>query len=78
MNGRAYSSKSTVDIHKSKVYSLYLSRLLVSKTKDWTLAVQTLGVQQGSFSRLLLRESLSHQNSDCPWGKSEASPVFET
>ena len=34
-------------------------RLQVSKTEDWNLAVQTLGLQPGSFSRLFLRESLS-------------------
>ena len=36
-----------------------LARLQVSKTEDWNLAVQTLGLQPGSFSRLFLRESLS-------------------
>ena len=36
-----------------------LVRLQVSKTEDWNLAVQTLGLQPGSFSRLFLRESLS-------------------
>ena len=34
-------------------------RLKVSKTEDWNLAVHTLGLHQGSFSRLFLRESLS-------------------
>ena len=40
-------------------FLVYLTRLQVSKTEDWNLAVQTLGLQPGSFSRLFLRESLS-------------------
>ena len=48
-------------------------RLKFSKTEVWDLAVQTLGLQPGSFSRLFLRESLSLENSDFLKGKSEAS-----
>ena len=36
------------------------------KTNVWDFAVQTLGLQQGSFSRLFLMESLSLEYSDCP------------
>ena len=43
--------------HSPHFKTLY--RLQVSKTEDWNLAVQTLGLQPGSLSRLLLRESLS-------------------
>ena len=32
-------------------------RLQVSKTEDWNLGEQTLGLQPGSFSRLFLREA---------------------
>ena len=43
-----------------KHYTLY--RLPVSITEDWTLAVQTLGLQLGSLSRLLLREAIREKN----------------
>ena len=46
--------------------------LMVSENKDWDLAVQTLGLQPGSWSRLFLGESLSLEYSDCPQADYEA------
>ena len=43
-----------------------VDRLLNIIQAVWDLAVQTLGLQPGSFSRLFLRESVSLEYSDCP------------